>query len=245
MGATSANGKDSVSANRRVVFVDPDDENALWWWPALVVPPKEFQQFRQTMGIEIEEPKDGEYLVCYFEDGSSSVVPEGAAMPFCPTKPPYTTYSNGRNGPAFLEDNAVRLATEYWTNGTAPPSFIWLHVANGSGSISKAVAPQSISKRRPSISLQSRQSSAEKEGASSVSIKPSGRHQGDAPPPKKSKKDHSHGHSSESARREKEKERDKVCPKSFAHSLTPQLEPQVQKCKPGSSIVRVVKEVEP
>ncbi|KAI9332292.1 hypothetical protein DFJ73DRAFT_62701 [Zopfochytrium polystomum] len=132
------------TSDLRVVFVDPDDENTPWWWPALVVSPKEFQQFRQTvwcrgnvldlidilflqMEIEIEEPKEGEYLVCYFEDGSFSVVPEAAAMPFCPTKPPYTTYLNGRNGAAFRADNAVRLATDFWTNGVAPPSFAWLH----------------------------------------------------------------------------------------------------------------------
>ncbi|KAJ3130734.1 hypothetical protein HK100_007587 [Physocladia obscura] len=82
---------------------------------------------RESMvDIQITEPKDGEYLVCYFEDGSFSTIPESDAMPFNPSLPPYTTYLNGSDGRRFKEDNAVRLATQYWEKGIPPASFGWL-----------------------------------------------------------------------------------------------------------------------
>ncbi|KAJ3081718.1 hypothetical protein HK102_002174, partial [Quaeritorhiza haematococci] len=111
---------------RKVVFVDPDDVDAPWWWPAMVVPKKEIPLFRQTVDGDVQEPADGEYLVCYFEDGSFSIVPESDALPFCPWQPPYTTYVTGPSGPQFRVDKAVILATWYWETGNVPSSFVWL-----------------------------------------------------------------------------------------------------------------------
>ncbi|KAJ3292717.1 hypothetical protein HDU79_001111 [Rhizoclosmatium sp. JEL0117] len=117
----------TAKVQHKVVFVDPDDVNAPWWWPAIVVPQKEFQEFRKTVNIEIDEPKEGEYLVCYFEDGSFSTIPTTAATAFHPRQHPYTAYLNGSYGSNFKRDNAVRLATDYFENGVVPPSFAWLN----------------------------------------------------------------------------------------------------------------------
>ncbi|KAJ3207304.1 hypothetical protein HDU82_003885 [Entophlyctis luteolus] len=88
-----------------------------------------------SVDIEVDEPKDGEYLVCYFEDGSFSIIPESDAMPFNPTLPPYTTYLNGSEGYRFKRDNAVRLATDFWEKGIPPPTFGWLLPAGASSTV--------------------------------------------------------------------------------------------------------------
>jgi hypothetical protein len=54
-------------SNRQVVFVDPDDDTQQYWWPAMLIPPTEYQRFEKQ---KITIPKENEILVCYFEDGS-------------------------------------------------------------------------------------------------------------------------------------------------------------------------------
>ncbi|KAI8837526.1 hypothetical protein BC829DRAFT_455428 [Chytridium lagenaria] len=132
-----------ISREGRVVFVDPDDDDAPWWWPALVVPPSEFEKFKKSVDSDVTEPKDGEYLVCYFEDGSFSIIPETDAVPFNPLRPPYTLYVSGPDGPQFKADNAVRLATQFWDTGIPPPSFRWLH--DHPSVVGKKVGVQSVS----------------------------------------------------------------------------------------------------
>ena len=56
--------------SRKIVFVDPDDLEARWWWPAMIVPLTEIAAFRLAVGGDIGFPRQGEVLVCYFEDGS-------------------------------------------------------------------------------------------------------------------------------------------------------------------------------
>ncbi|ORX96661.1 hypothetical protein K493DRAFT_336818 [Basidiobolus meristosporus CBS 931.73] len=113
-------------SKRKVVFVDPDDLNAPYWWPAMIVPEREIEAFKQTMENDIQEPGKGEHLVCYFEDGSFSIVPETEIAPFSPVLPPYTNYLRGVNADAFLNDKAVMLATLYWETGIVPPTFTWV-----------------------------------------------------------------------------------------------------------------------
>lgn len=60
----------SNKKRRKVVFVDPDDPTAPYWWPAMVVPADEIAIFKQTMDTNVREPGRGEHLVCYFEDAS-------------------------------------------------------------------------------------------------------------------------------------------------------------------------------
>ncbi|KAJ3013987.1 UNVERIFIED_CONTAM: hypothetical protein HDU68_000463 [Siphonaria sp. JEL0065] len=137
-----------AALKHEVVFVDPDDAEAPWWWPAIVVPPNEFQEFRKSYNLEIDEPKEGEYLVCYFEDGSFSTIPIAAAMPFNPRSHPYTSYLHGAYANNFKRDNAVRLATDYFENGAIPPSFSWL---NGGLAAAAAAAAAAASTRGGSL----------------------------------------------------------------------------------------------
>ncbi|RGB40531.1 hypothetical protein C1646_396195 [Rhizophagus diaphanus] len=112
---------------RKVVFVDPDDPDAPHWWPALVVPFKEIEIFKQRMDYDVQYPAGGENVVCYFEDGSFSIVSEKDQLPFDPKGQPYTTYMEGPNASIFQKDKAVALATLYYEKGVIPQSFKWLH----------------------------------------------------------------------------------------------------------------------
>ncbi|CAG8601592.1 9084_t:CDS:2 [Funneliformis mosseae] len=112
---------------RKVVFVDPDDPEAPHWWPALVVPLKEIEIFKQRMDYDVQYPAEGENVVCYFEDGSFSIVPEKDQLPFDPKCDPYTKYMEGPNASSFQKDKAVTLATLYFEKGIIPQSFKWLH----------------------------------------------------------------------------------------------------------------------
>ncbi|CAG8801479.1 2847_t:CDS:2, partial [Racocetra fulgida] len=105
---------ESKHLRRKVVFVDPDDPDAPHWWPALY-------------------PGEGESLVCYFEDGSYSIVPEKDQKPFDPKIEPYTTYMEGPNSEAFQKDKAVTLATLYFEKGVVPPVFKWIRNEDTSG----------------------------------------------------------------------------------------------------------------
>ncbi|GBC03832.1 hypothetical protein RclHR1_05350006 [Rhizophagus clarus] len=120
---------------RKVVFVDPDDPKAPHWWPALVVPLKEIEIFKQRMDCDVQYPAEGENVVCYFEDGSFSNVSEKDQLPFDPKGPPYTTYMEGPNASIFQRDKAVALATQYYEKGVIPQSFKWLHREDSSTSI--------------------------------------------------------------------------------------------------------------
>ncbi|RKP05764.1 hypothetical protein THASP1DRAFT_25793 [Thamnocephalis sphaerospora] len=113
-------------AKRRIVFVDPDDPEAPFWWPAMVVPECEIEVFRRAMTTDVQEPGQNEHLVCYFEDGSFSVVHERELVAFSPDEPPYTDYLRGPSSFIFKKDRAVQLATLYWETGIVPHSFTWV-----------------------------------------------------------------------------------------------------------------------
>ncbi|KAJ1970249.1 hypothetical protein IWQ62_000076 [Dispira parvispora] len=111
---------------RRLVFVDPDDSEAPYWWPAMVVANADLDLFYQRVNSTLEPPKPNEHLVCYFEDGSYSVVPETDTRPFDPHRSPYTEYLQGPNSHAFKYDRAVQLATLYFEFAQAPGTFLWI-----------------------------------------------------------------------------------------------------------------------
>ncbi|KAJ3396964.1 hypothetical protein HDU92_001255 [Lobulomyces angularis] len=116
---------------RKVIFVDPDDPDVAYWWPALIIPIHEIPLFRKFHDLEkVFLPEDGEYLVCYFEDGSFSVVGEADVIPFNPTLPPYTSYVSGPDSNRFCNDKAVILATAYYEKEIVPNSFLWLKSEN-------------------------------------------------------------------------------------------------------------------
>jgi hypothetical protein len=116
-------------SRRKVVFVNPDDDHCLYWWPAIVVPETEYNLFKQSYdnSNNFKIPNENEILVCYFEDGSFSVIPESDSVPFNPTTAPYTKYLNDPNiSFAFKNDKAVKLAKLYLETGELPSSFLWL-----------------------------------------------------------------------------------------------------------------------
>jgi hypothetical protein len=100
-----------------------------------VVPFKEIEIFKQRMDYDVQYPAGGENVVCYFEDGSFSIVSEKDQLPFDPKGPPYTTYMEGPNSSIFQKDKAVALATLYYEKGVIPQSFKWLHNEDGNTSM--------------------------------------------------------------------------------------------------------------
>jgi len=121
--------KKLLKQRRKVVFVNPDDDHYLYWWPALVVPEIEYNLFKQSYddSNNFKIPNENEILVCYFEDGSFSVIPESDSVPFSLTSSPYTKYISDPNiSTAFKNDNAVKLAKLYLETGEIPSTFLWL-----------------------------------------------------------------------------------------------------------------------
>ena len=120
-----------MSLRSKVVFVDPDDDSCPYWWPALVVPNEYLHLFQQTINEQV--PVNGtDLVVCYFEDGSFSVVPESAIKPFSPSREPFTLYQKDpATRKVFLTDRAVIRATKFCTDGIVPLAFTWLHPNTG------------------------------------------------------------------------------------------------------------------
>lgn len=122
----------AMSLRERVVFVDPEDDSCPYWWPALIVPTEYIHLFQQS----ISEPvplTSTDLVVCYFEDGSFSVVPEDAIRAFNVEKEPFVSYrSHPEYGRRFVTDRAVIRALKFCTEGMVPLSFTWLHSSAGS-----------------------------------------------------------------------------------------------------------------
>lgn len=108
----------------RMVFVDPEDDAVSYWWPALIVPHNEYVHFCAAMDSDLPPPSPSERLVCYFEDGSYSVVPRGAMVPFVPEGEPFRSYA--RNYRRFVSDEGVVRALRFWREGLVPEGFKWL-----------------------------------------------------------------------------------------------------------------------
>ena len=120
-----------MSLKQKVVFVDPEDDSCPYWWPALIVPTEYIHLFQQS----ISEPvplTSTDLVVCYFEDGSFSVVPEDAIRAFNVEKEPFISYrTHPEYGKRFLADRAVIRALKFCTEGMVPLSFTWLHSSAG------------------------------------------------------------------------------------------------------------------
>ncbi|KAJ1982803.1 hypothetical protein H4R35_000162 [Dimargaris xerosporica] len=114
------------SPKRQLVFVDPDDEEAPYWWPAMVVANDDLAVFSQSISNFTDQPGKGEYLVCYFEDGSYSIVSKRDTRPFSPSLPPYSAYRYGPHSHEFKHDRGVQLATLYHEMAMAPDTFAWI-----------------------------------------------------------------------------------------------------------------------
>jgi hypothetical protein len=156
-----------ISALRqKVVFVDPEDPGCPFWWPALIVP-KEFLHLFPSTDQSGSGGSD-EIVVCYFEDGSFSVVPQTAIQPFSLKNGLYLKYKNdSRIGQAFLQDRAVLRATRFCIEGTVPQAFSWLTTtSNGSRAKEQVNAGEEAFSQPVSISQQQPQQNRRKKGSS-------------------------------------------------------------------------------
>ncbi|KAJ2706046.1 hypothetical protein FB645_001909 [Coemansia sp. IMI 203386] len=113
---------------RDVVFVDPLDSSAPYWWPAMIVPTDEIDA---SMGCA--SLGSGEYLVKYFEDFKYSTVNGSELRLFDTTKAPFTDFA--ANTPQFLKDKAIKSATSYLRSGVAHNKFRWRLWETGSETI--------------------------------------------------------------------------------------------------------------
>ncbi|KAJ1982120.1 hypothetical protein H4R35_000439 [Dimargaris xerosporica] len=97
---------------RDVVFVDPLDPGALYWWPAMIVPRAEIDN---TMGCG--DLGDHEYLV-------NSVVQQKDLFIFDPHQEPFLKFSRVA-GAEFGRDRGVRNALTYLRTGQVSRRFAW------------------------------------------------------------------------------------------------------------------------
>lgn len=80
------------------------------------------------MDSDISHVGPDERLVCYFEDGSFSVIPSSAMVPFSPEKEPFLSYV--RNIRRFTNDLGVMRAVRFWESAQVPEGFKWLAPAS-------------------------------------------------------------------------------------------------------------------
>ncbi|KAJ2482441.1 hypothetical protein IWW56_001099 [Coemansia sp. RSA 2131] len=110
---------------RDVVFVDPLDTSAAYWWPAMIVPTDEIDT---TMGCT--QLGADEYLVKYFEDFKYSTVRGSELRAFDTSQRPYTDFA--ANNPSFPKDKAIRGALSFLKTGHAHAKFQWRQWQTGS-----------------------------------------------------------------------------------------------------------------
>ncbi|KAJ2520803.1 hypothetical protein H4217_001801 [Coemansia sp. RSA 1939] len=113
---------------RDVVFVDPLDASAPFWWPAMVVPTDEIDA---TMGCS--QLGENEYLVKYFEDNKYSTVRGSELRLFNTDQQPFTSFA--ASVPGFLRDRAIKSALAYLRTGHAQAKFQWLLWHTGSDAL--------------------------------------------------------------------------------------------------------------
>ncbi|KAJ1644572.1 hypothetical protein LPJ64_003767 [Coemansia asiatica] len=113
---------------RDVVFVDPLDPSAPYWWPAMIVPTDEIDVSMGCMSLGL-----GEYLVKYFEDFKYSTVNGSELRLFDTTKAPFTDFAT--KTPHFLKDKAIKSAMWYLRSGFVHNKFRWRLWETGSETI--------------------------------------------------------------------------------------------------------------
>ncbi|KAJ3371489.1 hypothetical protein HDU91_005131 [Kappamyces sp. JEL0680] len=109
-----------------IVWVDPQDEKAKYWWPALVIPASLFHLMDPS--VTLPTAQSTELLVCYFEDASFSVVPASDTMAFSPFSHPFQDWSNHQS---FRSDRGVMLAMQYWQSHILPKHITFLSQQGG------------------------------------------------------------------------------------------------------------------
>ncbi|KAJ2809464.1 hypothetical protein H4R20_000084 [Coemansia guatemalensis] len=145
-GDTRPSAADSANhqwRGRDVVFVDPLDASAPYWWPAMIVPTDEIDA---TMGCT--QLGQDEYLVKYFEDCNSTV--RGSELRvFGTSQRPFTDFADA--SPAFVKDKAIKSALSFLKTGHVQPKFQWRRWQTGSDTLQMPFAlPPAVDPANPS-----------------------------------------------------------------------------------------------
>ncbi|CAJ0758755.1 109_t:CDS:10 [Entrophospora sp. SA101] len=116
---------------RDVVFVDPLDKNAGFWWPAMIVPNDELDE-SMDFDCDIDHLLlEGNFLVKYFEDMTYSVVEHKGLKHFMLGDEPYLTFVKKKG---FLDHIGVKRALKcIKNNGEPSKSFQWDYWKNPLG----------------------------------------------------------------------------------------------------------------
>ncbi|KAJ1836595.1 hypothetical protein LPJ63_000087 [Coemansia sp. RSA 2711] len=110
-----------VWRGRDVVFVDPLDTSAPYWWPAMIVPTDEIDA---TMGCT--QLGADEYLV-------NSTVRGSELRTFDTSKRPYTEFAG--NSSSFVKDKAIKGALSFLKTGHVHAKFQWRLWQTGSDTL--------------------------------------------------------------------------------------------------------------
>ncbi|CAJ0864536.1 3738_t:CDS:10 [Entrophospora sp. SA101] len=128
------NGKESSGQDfkgRDIVFVDPLDKNASFWWPAMIVPNDELDE-SMDFNCDLDQLLlEGNFLVKYFEDMTYSVVECKGLKHFKLDNEPYLTFVKKAG---FLEHIGVFRALKCIQNNGEPfKGFKWDYWKNPLG----------------------------------------------------------------------------------------------------------------
>ncbi|CAG8689460.1 3978_t:CDS:2, partial [Acaulospora morrowiae] len=107
---------------RDVVFVDPLDAKADFWWPAMIVPNDEIDESMDVDDKLEENLLEGKFLVRYFEDMTYSVVEARGLRHFKIDEGPYLQFLDVEG---FSSHIGVRRALKCIRNGEPLKSFKW------------------------------------------------------------------------------------------------------------------------
>jgi hypothetical protein len=112
-------------SNRRrpIVLVDPQDQDVLFWWPAIVLLAQDMIKFYEYTNGDYVEPEEGEMTVCYLEDGSFSNVVEKETIPFDLNGKPFSDYLQFKE---LQDEKGLQMAVKYMNTGVLPGSLKWL-----------------------------------------------------------------------------------------------------------------------
>ncbi|CAB4379279.1 unnamed protein product [Rhizophagus irregularis] len=138
---------------RDIVFVDPLDDKAEFWWPAMIVPNDEIDESMDVDGKLEENLLAGKFLVRYFEDMTYSVVEYKGLKHFIPDAEPFLTFKNTCD--KFSSHIGVRRALTCKIKGEPNKAFKWDYWKRPLGEnqeLTPVTTTMSSTKRRTSTS---------------------------------------------------------------------------------------------
>ncbi|OLY78969.1 hypothetical protein AYI68_g6972 [Smittium mucronatum] len=102
----------SIWEHKQVVFVDPLEKDAAYWWAAMIVPKNEIDISMNCGDVGADE--------CVVR----SVVPYSDLAIFDMSSEPFKTFKEN-GGDEFASDKGIQAAIEYLFKGSLPTDFMW------------------------------------------------------------------------------------------------------------------------